>query len=173
MAMTMTINQERLRELFDYNEDGSFKRKVRTGQSTHVGQTVHGCLHYSGYRLTKADNIKYMHHRLVWIWHNGEIPEGMEVDHINKIRDDNRIENLQLLNHKDHKLKDQAGRKQSNNKSGIANIYWHKRDQAWRVQFQIDGKQKHFGTFKSKREAFERRNEVAEELGLSLADWHS
>ena len=62
--MAMTINQERLRELFDYNEDGSFTRKVRTGMKTHVGQTVHGCLNPRGYRQTRANNIKYMHHRL-------------------------------------------------------------------------------------------------------------
>lgn len=35
-------------------------------------------------------------HRLVWELVNGPIPEGMDVDHINNDRLDNRIENLRL-----------------------------------------------------------------------------
>lgn len=36
-------------------------------------------------------------HRLVWETFNGEIPEGLQIDHKNSVRDDNRLENLQLL----------------------------------------------------------------------------
>lgn len=172
MAKTEAITQDRLLELFDYNPDGSFTRKVCINKiSTHVGQVVEGTLSAKGYRRTKIDGTVYMHHRLVWIWHNGDIPEGMEVDHINKVRDDNRIENLQLLNHKDHMLKDQAGRAISRNTSGIANVSWHKQNQAWTVFFTIDGKRKHFGIFKYKSEAFERRNQIAARYDLPLAKW--
>jgi len=51
-----------------------------------------------GYRRLRVGDGKYVsEHRLIWEMHNGPIPEGMQVDHINGIRDDNRIENLQLL----------------------------------------------------------------------------
>lgn len=43
-----------------------------------------------------------MVHRLVWEAFNGKIPEGMEIDHINCIRDDNRLENLRLVTHKEN-----------------------------------------------------------------------
>lgn len=36
-------------------------------------------------------------HRLVYEAFKGQIPEGLEVDHINGIRDDNRLSNLRLL----------------------------------------------------------------------------
>ena len=35
-------------------------------------------------------------HRFIYECYNGVIPEGMVIDHINDIRDDNRIKNLQL-----------------------------------------------------------------------------
>ena len=71
MAKTEAITQDRLLELFDYNPDGSFTRKVCINKiSTHVGQVVEGTLSAKGYRRTKIDGTVYMHHRLVWIWHN-------------------------------------------------------------------------------------------------------
>ena len=36
-------------------------------------------------------------HRLVWIAFNGPIPEGMQVNHINEDKQDNRLENLNLM----------------------------------------------------------------------------
>ena len=36
-------------------------------------------------------------HRLMYLCFIGDIPEGYEVDHINDIRDDNRLDNFQLL----------------------------------------------------------------------------
>lgn len=41
-------------------------------------------------------------HRVIWEEHYGKIPEGKFIDHINHKRDDNRIENLQLLSHGDN-----------------------------------------------------------------------
>jgi len=41
-------------------------------------------------------------HRVVWQWHHGPIPAGMQIDHINTVRDDNRITNLQLLTQGDN-----------------------------------------------------------------------
>ena len=39
-------------------------------------------------------------HRIIWETFKGEIPEGMQIDHINTIRTDNRLENLRLVTHK-------------------------------------------------------------------------
>lgn len=38
-------------------------------------------------------------HRLVWETYRGPIPKGMEINHLNEIRDDNRLENLELVTH--------------------------------------------------------------------------
>lgn len=42
-------------------------------------------------------------HRLVWEAFNGKIPEGMEINHINEDKTDNRYpENLNLMTHKEN-----------------------------------------------------------------------
>jgi hypothetical protein len=41
-------------------------------------------------------------HRQVWIYHNGEIPKGLVVDHIDRDKDNNQIENLRLVSHSEN-----------------------------------------------------------------------
>ena len=41
-------------------------------------------------------------HRLIWETFVGEIPEGYEIDHINTVRDDNRLENLRCVTPKEN-----------------------------------------------------------------------
>ena len=41
-------------------------------------------------------------HRLVWEAFHGPIPDGMQIDHINTVRDDNRLENLRTVSPKDN-----------------------------------------------------------------------
>lgn len=46
-----------------------------------------------GYICIEVNNIKYQAHRLAWYLYYGKWPKG-QIDHINGIRDDNRVENL-------------------------------------------------------------------------------
>ena len=41
-------------------------------------------------------------HRVIWERVNGPIPEGMEINHLNGIKDDNRLENLEVVTHSDN-----------------------------------------------------------------------
>ena len=45
---------------------------------------------------------KYLVHRLVWITFNGQIPEGLQVNHINEVKTDNKLENLNLMTAKEN-----------------------------------------------------------------------
>src|SRR5699024_2308960 len=67
------------------------------------------------------------------------IPNGMEVDHINHIRNDNRIENLRLVSRGDNMLNKSM---YSNNKSGVTGVSWKSRNKTWVAQIQIGGKKK-------------------------------
>ena len=60
---------------------------------TLLGRSKEGC--YAQCHLNGIGNIYW--HRLMWIHHNGTIPYGMEIDHINRDKGDNRIENLRCV----------------------------------------------------------------------------
>lgn len=57
------------------------------------------------YGRTVSERASLRVHRIVWETFKGPIPEGFVVDHINDIKDDNRLENLQLLTPKENTLK--------------------------------------------------------------------
>lgn len=59
--------------------------------------------HYLGFDPCK-DGINYKRrvHRVVWEAFNGPIPDRLEVNHKNLDRQDNRLENLELLTHREN-----------------------------------------------------------------------
>ncbi len=57
----------------------------------------------NGYVLIHLGDDKYRpEHCLIWEQHNGPIPAGWHVHHINGVKDDNRIKNLQAMPSKKH-----------------------------------------------------------------------
>jgi len=62
--------------------------------------------HTDGYRMFKPyqDGRAYNQyvHRFIYEYHNGKIPKGLEVNHINEDKSDNRLENLELVTQKEN-----------------------------------------------------------------------
>ena len=58
---------------------------------------------YNIVQLCKEGSIKCLKvSRLVWSAFNGPIPEGMQVNHINEVRDEDRLGNLNLMTCKEN-----------------------------------------------------------------------
>jgi len=80
-------------------------------------------------------------HQFAWYWVNKECVE--ELDHINGIRNDNRICNLRSVT-----------RQQNNwNRTKAKGYYWSKNNQKWRAQIYLNKGQIHLGLFKTEQEA--------------------
>ena len=79
---------------------GRFKRVYKTKEVEIFGENNNG---YIRIHAKNGDiKIKEMAHRLVWKTFVGEIPEGMQIDHINTERDDNRLCNLRCVSPKEN-----------------------------------------------------------------------
>lgn len=90
-----------------------------------------------GYLQININKKKKQVHRVIYEKFNGEIPDGMQVDHINNVRDDNRIENLQLLTHQQNIQKQLI---KSNNTSKYTGVSFVKRNNCWRVRIEKNDK---------------------------------
>jgi len=58
-----------------------------------------------GYRQVGFNYKTMYYHHIVWILYNKKlVPEGLEIDHINRNKIDNRIQNLRAISHMDNML---------------------------------------------------------------------
>ena len=76
---------------------------------------------YQRVGLWKNRKVKYLRvHRLVYEAFVGDIPKGMQVNHINEIKSDNRLENLNLMTPKENtnwgSRNERISKKQTNGK---------------------------------------------------------
>ncbi|WP_320910248.1 HNH endonuclease signature motif containing protein [Citrobacter farmeri] len=79
-------------DTFEYEPlTGSLRWLKATSQSIKVGSYV-GWMNFCGYLVTTVRGKRIGVHRIIWEMHHGEIPTGYEVDHINHVKHDNRIE---------------------------------------------------------------------------------
>lgn len=101
---------------------------------------VAGYLEPDGYYRVKSKGTRCLAHRVVWELHNGQIPDGMFIDHINGIKTDNTIDNLRLTTYTGNARN--TGRR-STNTSGITGVtFCDKGNGHARVWWHEDGKNK-------------------------------
>jgi len=110
------LTKKRLKELMRYEPDvGYFMWKVSYGNVKKYSHA--GCLDKHGYVQIGVAGKVYRAHQLAFLYMEGYIPE--EVDHINRVRDDNRFSNLRAANRRIN-TKNQPLR--CNNKSGFNGV---------------------------------------------------
>lgn len=102
-------------------------------------------------------------HQLVAIVFLGHVPCGhkMVVDHINDIRTDNRLENLQVITKRENCFKTQG--KYSSKYKGV---HWFSRDKKWVSMITINKKRVYLGAFENEYPAHLAYQSKLKELGL-------
>lgn len=139
---------ENLHELFRY-EDGRIYWLISPSKRTKAGERA-GYAHNDGYRQVSVKPKRVMEHRVIWEMHNGPIPEGMQVDYINHVRDDNRIEKSRLVTGKDNSRNQKLSKI---NTSGCTGVQFNKEINKWLARIVVDGRERTIGYFETFDEA--------------------
>jgi hypothetical protein len=148
-AVTRDSLIEAIKQDFKYDPDTGTFIRIRSRIKKYVGQ-ISGSLTNSGYLKFKCRGIDVMAHRGAWAVTHGYWP--VEIDHINKIKTDNRLDNLQEVT---SSLNSHLVGKRNNNSSGYLGVSWHKASNKWRADISRQGERTTLGYFNDPAIAYE------------------
>ena len=148
------LTREFLRQTFHYNPWTGVLTWRQSGRRAGSRSTKR-------YRHVKIDGKVHREHRLIWKYMTGQ--EADQVEHDNRIRDDNRWVNLfdvdQTGNQRNRAL-------QANNTSGCAGVTWHIKDRRWAARIKVGKKYVALGSFVDKEVAITVRKMAEVEYGF-------
>jgi len=144
------LTQKGLKEVLNYDSGtGVFLWVVSTRRKP-AGERA-GSARADGYRSIGLGGVRYLEHRLAFLYVYGRWPSG-HLDHINGDTSDNRIDNLRECTPWENLQNRAASRKST---TGLLGVSFHKLRQKWRATIGLQGRQVHLGLFTSKEEAYE------------------
>lgn len=140
------FSHEHLKSILEYSpETGVFTRLVDFASNARKGLPT-GNIQSSGYVQISIKSRWYVAHRLAWFWMTGEWPPA-EIDHINRIRSDNRWANLRPAT-RSQNMMNKGHRRKTDLPRGV----W-KTGNRYQAQIRLDGKFTHIGMFGTADEA--------------------
>ncbi|MBX2989467.1 MAG: HNH endonuclease [Bdellovibrionaceae bacterium] len=140
------VTQAQVKELLDYDPaTGLFRWRVSNSNRVKVG-AIAGSINAIGYRAIGINGRLFLAHRLAWIYMHESIPAQFCIDHVNGIKNDNRLVNLRLATRRQ-----QQGNLKSHNSntSGHRGVFLNKKTGKYYAHIG----NKHLGTFSSLDEA--------------------
>ena len=132
------VTQERLKELFDYQDGALIRRK--NGRSAVIAMGV------KRYERVSVDGKIQALHRMIYLWNHGHLPKTL--DHIDGDRMNNRIENLREATSSQNNQNRKA-----TSSSGVKGVVWHKQSKKWIASICVNRKSVHLGSFLSIEDA--------------------
>lgn len=145
-----------LRKHYVYDNETGNLLPLKADCCTHLRmlrKSIGGKPQSNGYRyiVVGSHKMRPLYHRVVWALANGAIPPGMEIDHIDGNRDNNRIENLRMVTCSGNN--ENRRTPQTNNKLQLLGASLERRTGRYVATIRHDGKKVHIGTFSTPEEA--------------------
>lgn len=132
---------------FEYNPvNGHIIRLVSHRADQLIGERVGYRCNIHGYRYFKFKGKRYREHTVAWFLATGE---STMLDHVNGIRDDNRLSNLRKTTNALNMQNKGAYRNNQCGTTGVSATRYGK----WTARISLNGKTKHLGNFETIDEA--------------------
>lgn len=143
-------------DYFDYR-DGSLFWNVNRRGSVKAGDKVKN-IDGKGYIRVVVNQKFYLAHRIIYEMHNGVIPEGMQIDHIDGNKLNNKPSNLRIAS---NIINQSNKRMMSNNKSGFTGVFFCNEKGKWIARV----RRKYLGSFVTIEAACAARNLAIQQSG--------
>ena len=98
-----------------------------------------------GYGVFRLDGRTCLAHRVAYSWANGQIPDGLDLDHTCHVPACVNPAHLRPVTNAQNHQNRQG--EQRNNTSGVRGVYWDKPAGKWRAQAVLDWTQHYLGCF--------------------------
>ena len=170
MANFRTIPIDELRQLLSYDAaTGNLYRlpkppinRFNKQYNTTCAGKIAGDVQFDGYLATSVSGRRIKNHRIAWALHYEEWPDR-QIDHVNHIRTDNRIENLRLA---DDALNRKNQSPPKDNTSGMVGVSWRKDRSCYAAYINSGGKRTILGHFATLEEAKAAREAANQNFGF-------
>jgi hypothetical protein len=148
------MTQKRLRQLLDYDpQTGAFHWLAPRGGRSSGEMT--GAIS-NGYLCIRIDGVRYQAHRLAWLYVHGKWPAN-HLDHINRNRADNRLENLREATPSQNSMNAREG---SNSSTGIRGVSVDRRSGKYLARIRANGKNVNLGYYADVTDARDAREKA-------------
>jgi hypothetical protein len=150
--MAITPTQQDIKEILVYEDGtlywlprghGRFDKQFAGKKAGHLVKNGREFVRINKFGLFLAS-------RLIWIYHNGNIPFDKEVDHKDNNPNNNKIENLRLASRSQNM---HNTRRRKNNTSGVKGVTFHPQTGKWRARINACKKCIEVGLFETIEEA--------------------
>ena len=165
MEVHLELSQEYIKTALHYDPDtGVFRWRLKNGRPRQ--RSIAGSITPDGYRIiglfhhfSRMKVMKnYPAHRLAVVYCGGELPVGAEVDHINGVRDDNRLTNLRVCT----RTQNAQNSRHLSSRSKFKGVAVEKG--CYRARITAAGTRTHIGYFRTAEEAAAAYDAVATKL---------
>lgn len=167
MSKKPIVDAATLRQLFTYDPESGFltwkerprdmfptQRSYRAWNARLAGARAFTCKNPAGYLTGQIFSRWYSAHRVVWAWVNGMWPEH-QIDHINRVRDDNRISNLRPVTNAENARNQSAPKSSKTGICGVGKLSLNGgRYEYWSARIRVGGKDLRLGSFPFTEEGF-------------------
>ena len=151
----LSFFQERL----EYNAETGEFTWLGDFNAKRVGRRAGTTIGSKGYRTITIKKRRYYEHRIAWYMMTGNDPTGLEIDHINGDKSDNRFSNLRMATCQQNKVNCGLS---ANNTSGYKGVT--KNRKAWIASIMKDRQYVYIGSFETPEEAAKAYDAKAVEL---------